>query len=95
MQYGSCLINMYCFHVSGVYTTLCDVYSFGVILLQLMTFRPANLVREEVSEALRLNKVGNVIDQRPGTGTWPEEILQTVMKLGHRCCHSQSNVRSV
>lgn len=75
---------------SGVATTLCDVYSFGIILLQLLTNRPVNTVREEVREALHGGTALELVDSRPGVGDWPSDIVQSAMQLGCKCCQRQS-----
>lgn len=78
---------------SGVSTPLCDVYSFGIILLQLVTNRPANVVREEVREALHSSSGHQLVDRRPGSGDWPSDVIQSLMELGSRCCQRQSHYR--
>ncbi|GMH36460.1 hypothetical protein BSKO_04328 [Bryopsis sp. KO-2023] len=78
---------------SGISTPLCDVYSFGVILLQLLTNRPANVVREEVREALHSSSGHLIVDRRPGAGDWPASVVQSIMELGSRCCQRQTEYR--
>ncbi|KAI4372344.1 hypothetical protein MLD38_010586 [Melastoma candidum] len=68
-----------------------DVYSFGLILLRLLTGRTALNLDEMVQTALDNNNLSAVLD--PLAGDWPFEIAVQIAELALRCCDMDSRNR--
>lgn len=71
------------FLATGELTPKSDVYSFGIILLQLLTGRPALGITKEVQYALDKGNLKNIID--PLAGDWPFVQAEQLANLGLRC----------
>ncbi|KAH7863476.1 hypothetical protein Vadar_017977 [Vaccinium darrowii] len=69
---------------TGEMTTKSDVYSFGIILLRLLTGRPAKGIAKEVKCALDKGDLKNLLD--PTAGDWPFEQAQQLAHIAMRCC---------
>ncbi|CAN4087731.1 unnamed protein product [Withania somnifera] len=61
-----------------------DVYSFGFLLLRLLTARPASGIVKDVKCALERGKLGSVLDS--SAGDWPIEQVELLASLALRCC---------
>ncbi|KAJ1403529.1 Serine/threonine-protein kinase, active site [Sesbania bispinosa] len=72
------------FLTSGELTPKSDVYSFGIILLRLITGRPALGIMKEVQYALQGGKLKSVLD--PLAGEWPFVQAEQLACLALRCC---------
>ena len=72
------------FLASGELTPKSDVYSFGIILLRLLTGRPALGITKEVSYALDTGKLTSLLD--PLAGDWPFVQAEQLARLALRCC---------
>lgn len=69
---------------SGKLTLQSDVYSFGIILLRLLTGKAAIGIVKEVKDALDRNTLQEILDS--GAGYWPFLQAKQLARLGLRCC---------
>lgn len=69
---------------TGELTTKSDVYSFGIILLRLLTGRPALGISKEVQYALSTGNLKSLLD--PLAGDWPYVQAEQLARLALRCC---------
>ncbi|KAH7863520.1 hypothetical protein Vadar_018582 [Vaccinium darrowii] len=76
---------------TGEMTTKSDVYSFGIILLQLLTGRPAKGIAKEVKCALDKGNLKNLLD--PTAGDWPFVQAQGLARIATRCCEMNRQSR--
>ncbi|XP_047156379.1 U-box domain-containing protein 33 isoform X2 [Vigna umbellata] len=72
------------FLASGELTPKSDVYSFGIVLLRLLTGRPALGITKEVKYALDTGKLKSLLD--PVAGDWPFVQAEQLARLALRCC---------
>ncbi|KAI6707671.1 hypothetical protein NL676_010633 [Syzygium grande] len=72
------------FLVTQELTTKFDVYSFGIVLLQLLTRRPAFRIAEEVQRAISAGTLEAILD--PLAGEWPYMLAKELTYVGLRCC---------
>ncbi|CAH2057774.1 unnamed protein product [Thlaspi arvense] len=75
----------------GELTPKSDVYSFGIILLRLLTGRPALRIANEVKYALDSGTLNNLLD--PLAGDWPFVQAEQLARLALRCCEAVSENR--
>ncbi|KAI8545105.1 hypothetical protein RHMOL_Rhmol07G0016900 [Rhododendron molle] len=69
---------------TGEITPKSDVYSFGIILLRLLTGKPALGIAKEVKYALDKGNLKNLLD--PTAGDWPFVQAQQLAHTALRCC---------
>ncbi|XP_041002265.1 U-box domain-containing protein 33-like [Juglans microcarpa x Juglans regia] len=67
-----------------VLTMKSDVYSYGIILLQLLTKKSPFSIANEVKSALEAGKLKTLLDS--SAGDWPIGLAQKLARLGLRCC---------
>uniref|UniRef100_A0A0D9XM60 RING-type E3 ubiquitin transferase n=1 Tax=Leersia perrieri TaxID=77586 RepID=A0A0D9XM60_9ORYZ len=71
------------FLTSGELTARSDIYSFGIIILRLVTGKPALGIAREVEDALDKGELELLVDQ--SAGDWPFVQAEKLMLLGLQC----------
>ncbi|KAJ3693043.1 hypothetical protein LUZ60_012138 [Juncus effusus] len=79
------------FLASGELRPCSDVYSFGIVLLRLLTGRPALGIINEVHKAVEKGKLEDILDKT--AGDWPLEVATQIADLGLRCCEIKRKAR--
>lgn len=75
----------------GVQTPKSDIYSFGIIILQILTRRPPVGLAGEVRKADSCGKLGSILDS--SAGEWPISVARQLIDLGLQCCELSSRDR--
>lgn len=68
-----------------------DLYSFGVVLLQIITAMPAMGLSHRVEKAIEKNRLGEVLD--PKISDWPEKETLVLAQLALQCCELRKKDR--
>lgn len=76
---------------SGVLTNKSDVFSFGIIILQLLTRKPPHGLANEVRRAMLANNLCEVLD--PTAGEWPIDVAARLAEFGVHCSEMNSRNR--
>ncbi|TVU02912.1 hypothetical protein EJB05_51563 [Eragrostis curvula] len=71
------------FLTTGELTARSDIYSFGIVILQLVTGKPALGIGRAVEDALEKDELELLIDQ--SAGEWPFDQAKKLMLLGLHC----------
>jgi serine/threonine protein kinase len=69
---------------TGEMNTKCDVYSFGIVLLQLVTGKSATGIIKSTQNALQSQLLNKEID---ASAKWPYDKAVELAKLGLHCCN--------
>ncbi|KAJ6836757.1 myosin-17-like [Iris pallida] len=73
----------------GKLTPGCDVYSFGVTILRILTGQPPFRICKKVRRASRSNSLMTIVDST--AGDWPVEVAEYLAKSGVGCCKDNRN----
>lgn len=76
---------------TGELTRDSDIYPFGIILLRLLTGRPASGIVKDVKYALQRDKFESVLDI--SAGDWPINQARTLARLALQCCERNPSKR--
>ncbi|KAL9306468.1 putative protein kinase RLK-Pelle-RLCK-IXb family [Arabidopsis thaliana] len=76
---------------TGMLGVKSDLYSFGVVLLQIITAMPAMGLSHRVEKAIEKKKLREVLD--PKISDWPEEETMVLAQLALQCCELRKKDR--
>ncbi|KAL9267693.1 U-box domain-containing protein, partial [Drosera capensis] len=76
------------FHRTGILTLKSDVYSLGVVILQLLTGKPPEGLAADIRRAVLFGNLASVIDH--SAGDWPTSVVEKLVRLGLRFCEPNS-----
>ncbi|KAL2332129.1 hypothetical protein Fmac_019710 [Flemingia macrophylla] len=79
------------FQRSGILTTKSDIYSFGLIILQLLTGRNPIGLAVLVRNAASCGKLSSILDS--SAGEWPSAVAMRLVELGLQCCQQNGRDR--
>ncbi|KAL5224438.1 hypothetical protein ABZP36_011077 [Zizania latifolia] len=69
-------------------TPISDIYSFGIVILQLLTGKQDAGLPSEVKRALSCRKLWSLLDST--AGEWPLEVARRLAELGLKCSETGS-----
>ncbi|EPS59004.1 hypothetical protein M569_15807, partial [Genlisea aurea] len=76
---------------TGMLGTKSDIYSFGIILLQILTAKPAMGLTHHVESAIEADQFETVLD--PTVHDWPVTDALSLAKLALQCCELRKRDR--
>jgi serine/threonine protein kinase len=76
---------------TGILTPKSDIYSFGIIILRLLTGKPPLNIARKVQDAMRNGILLSVIDE--SSGIWPFEQAKQLAKIALRCVELSRSLR--
>ncbi|XP_020223452.1 U-box domain-containing protein 33 [Cajanus cajan] len=79
------------FQRTGILTTKSDIYSFGLIILQLLTGRNPIGLAILVRNAASCGKLSSILDS--SAGEWPSAVAMRLVELGLQCCQQNRRDR--
>lgn len=69
---------------TGMLCVKSDIYSLGIMLLQIITSRPAMGLPHKVEESIEKGTFADILD--PTVPDWPVELALSFAKLALKCC---------
>ncbi|XP_047316155.1 U-box domain-containing protein 35-like isoform X2 [Impatiens glandulifera] len=69
---------------TGQVSMMSDVYAFGIVILQLLTAKPAMALAHAMETGLEDDRLSELLD--PMAGQWPVEETKELAVLGLQCC---------
>ena len=79
------------FLTSGYLTPQSDVYSFGIVILRVLTGLPVLKIAHQVEEGLRMGALCQILDT--SAGDWPIVQTEQLLRLALRCCSTEQESR--
>lgn len=79
------------FRRTGILTPSSDIYSFGLIILQLLTGRTPAELTTEVRKAVSYGNLASILDS--SAGEWSSFVARRLVDLGLQCCELNSRDR--
>lgn len=79
------------FHITGALTTKSDIYSFGLIILQILTGRTLAGLLSEVRRAVSCAELESLLDS--SAGEWSTFVSRRLAELALQCCEVNSRDR--
>ncbi|XP_016435981.1 U-box domain-containing protein 33 isoform X2 [Nicotiana tabacum] len=79
------------FHITGALTTKSDIYSFGLIILQILTGRTLAGLLSEVRRAVSCAELESLLDS--SAGEWSTYVSRRLAELALQCCEVNSRDR--
>ncbi|XP_019263348.1 PREDICTED: U-box domain-containing protein 33-like isoform X2 [Nicotiana attenuata] len=79
------------FHITGALTTKSDIYSFGLVILQILTGRTLAGLLSEVRRAVSCAELESLLDS--SAGEWSTYVSRRLAELALQCCEVNSRDR--
>ncbi|XP_073142622.1 U-box domain-containing protein 35-like isoform X2 [Henckelia pumila] len=72
------------YHQTGMLGTKSDIYSLGILLLQIITAKPAMGLTQHVQRAIETGRFSEILD--PNVKDWPVEEALKFAEVALKCC---------